>query len=348
MERVAAVEDAARLRDALGVSLPRGLPGAFTGSDRSAAARSRRALRTHARTVRAGRAGRTVRRRRSTGSRPPSTELEAEGTLTQGGFSPGGVGHEWCDADVLRRLRQRSLAALRREVEPVEAAAFARFLPAWQGADRPNGASDALVEAIGHLQGAAIPASILETDVLPARVRGYRPADLDAIWPRAATSSGSAPAASAPMTAGWCSASAGRRASLLRDRLRRRARRRCRPRRDPLAPGRARCIVLDRPRAGGRHRRRACAPDRPLGPGVGGRGDERHAGAAPRVRARRLGADPGPAARQAAPTGRAAQDRTARRRRPMVSHRHASSSRPSRPPRPRTPVRCSCSIATAS
>jgi ATP-dependent Lhr-like helicase len=180
VERVAAVEDAARLRDALGVSLPRGLPGAFTGpTDRPLHDLVSRYARTHGPFVPAepaARFGVSVDRVEAT-----LAELEAEGTLTQGGFSPGGVGHEWCDADVLRRLRQRSLAALRREVEPVEAAAFARFLPAWQGADRPNGASDALGEAIGHLQGAAIPASILETDVLPARVRGYRPADLDAI-----------------------------------------------------------------------------------------------------------------------------------------------------------------------
>src|SRR5439155_1024407 len=71
--------------------------------------------------------------------------------------------------------------ALGGEVEPVGGAALGRFLPAWQGADRPRGGADALTEAIGRLQGAAIPASILETDVLPARVRGFRPADLDAL-----------------------------------------------------------------------------------------------------------------------------------------------------------------------
>jgi len=179
-ERLAAVEDAARLRDALGVSLPRGLPGVFTGpTDRPLRDLVARYARTHGPFVPAepaARLGVAVERVQAA-----LVELETEGTLSQGGFSPGGVEHEWCDTDVLRRLRQRSLAALRREVEPVEAAAFARFLPTWQGADRPNGASDALVEAVGHLQGAAIPASILETDVLPARVRAYRPADLDAL-----------------------------------------------------------------------------------------------------------------------------------------------------------------------
>ncbi len=179
-ERLAAVEDAARLRDALGVSLPRGLPGVFTGpTDRPLRDLVARYARTHGPFVPAepaARFGVAVDRVQAA-----LVELETEGTLAQGGFSPGGVEHEWCDTGVLRRLRQRSLAALRREVEPVEAAAFARFLPAWQGADRPNGASDALAEAVGHLQGAAIPASILETDVLPARVRAYRPADLDAL-----------------------------------------------------------------------------------------------------------------------------------------------------------------------
>ncbi len=179
-ERVAAVEDAARLRDALGVSLPRGLPGAFTGpTDRPLHDFVARFARTHGPFVPADVAARFgVALERVEAA---LEELEGDGALVQGGFSPGGVEHEWCDAGVLRRLRQRSLAALRREVEPVEAATFARFLPAWQGADRPNGASDALVETIGHLQGAAIPASILETDVLPARVRAYRPADLDAL-----------------------------------------------------------------------------------------------------------------------------------------------------------------------
>ncbi len=82
---------------------------------------------------------------------------------------------------MLRRIRARSLAALRREVEPVDAAALGRFLPAWQEADRPRGGADALPASIGRLQGAAVPASILDSDVLPARVRGFRPADLDAL-----------------------------------------------------------------------------------------------------------------------------------------------------------------------
>jgi ATP-dependent Lhr-like helicase len=179
-QRVAAIEDAARLRDALGVSLPRGLPGLFTDPvERPLHDLVARYARTHVPFVAAD----VVARLGAASDRVEHalTDLEADDSLTKGGFTPGGAGIEWCDADVLRRLRQRSLAALRREVEAVDAHAFARFLPAWQGADRASGARDVLVEAIGHLQGSAIPASILETDVLPARVRGYRPADLDAL-----------------------------------------------------------------------------------------------------------------------------------------------------------------------
>ncbi|MEX2101288.1 MAG: DEAD/DEAH box helicase, partial [Actinomycetota bacterium] len=83
--------------------------------------------------------------------------------------------------DVLRVLRRRSLAVLRKQVEPVEAAALGRFLPSWQAVIRPREGPDALERVIDQLQGLAIPASVLERDVLPARVRSYRPADLDAL-----------------------------------------------------------------------------------------------------------------------------------------------------------------------
>jgi ATP-dependent Lhr-like helicase len=107
--------------------------------------------------------------------------LEAEGQVVRGEFRPGGVEREWCDVEVLRSLRRRSLAALRREVEPVEGAALARFLPEWHGMTRPRQGPGVLAEAIEQLQGAAVPASVLESDALPARVAGYRPADLDAL-----------------------------------------------------------------------------------------------------------------------------------------------------------------------
>ncbi|MGZ8585983.1 MAG: Lhr family ATP-dependent helicase, partial [Actinomycetota bacterium] len=179
-ECLAAVEDAGRLRDALGVQIPLGVPAAFTGpTDRPLEALVARFARTHGPFlahdpatrfgVAADRVCRTLEL------------LEAEGRVLRGEFRPGGSEREWCDADVLRRIRRRSLAALRKEVEPVDAAAFGRFLSAWQGADRPHGGVDALPEAVARLQGTAIPASILESDVLPARVRGFRPADLDAM-----------------------------------------------------------------------------------------------------------------------------------------------------------------------
>ncbi|HMK12350.1 MAG TPA: DEAD/DEAH box helicase, partial [Acidimicrobiales bacterium] len=108
--------------------------------------------------------------------------LEADGRVVLGEFRPDGVEREWCDVDVLRQLRRRSLAALRREVEPVEGDAFARFALAWHGVH--TGARhgiDGLVEVLGQLQGAPIVASALESDVLPARLRGYSPAHLDAL-----------------------------------------------------------------------------------------------------------------------------------------------------------------------
>ncbi|MGH2681032.1 MAG: DEAD/DEAH box helicase, partial [Actinomycetota bacterium] len=179
-DRIAAIEDAARLRDALGASLPMGLPGAFTGvADRPLEGLVRRYARTHGPFVTsevAARLGASADR-----VQEALTSLEAAGEVVLGGFRPGASGREWCDPDVLRRLRRRSLALLRREVEPVDASALGRFLPAWQGADRPRGDVDALADALARLQGTSVPASILETDVLPARVRSYRPADLDAL-----------------------------------------------------------------------------------------------------------------------------------------------------------------------
>ena len=105
--------------------------------------------------------------------------LEAEGRVVLGEFRPDGVAREYCDVDVLRQLRRRSLAALRREVEAVEQTALARFLPAWHGVPADRGGLEALVESLGLLAGAPLVASSIEADVLPARVRGYRPPMLD-------------------------------------------------------------------------------------------------------------------------------------------------------------------------
>lgn len=178
--RIAAAEDAARLRDAIGVALPPGLPTAFTDSvDDPLADLVSRFARTHGPF-----AALDVTHR--LGIPRPRVEsalawLATRDRVVQGAFRPTGTEPEWCDTGVVRRLRQRSLAALRREVEPVEPEAYARFLLSWHAIDSPRRGMDALIDAIAQLQGAPIPASILETDVLPARVADYSPADLDAL-----------------------------------------------------------------------------------------------------------------------------------------------------------------------
>jgi ATP-dependent Lhr-like helicase len=103
--------------------------------------------------------------------------LERRDLLVRGELRPGGAEREWCDPDVLRRIRRASLAALRREVEPAEQAALGRFLPAWHGVDRRASLREALVP----LQGLALPVSLWESEVLPRRVPGYQPAWLDAL-----------------------------------------------------------------------------------------------------------------------------------------------------------------------
>jgi ATP-dependent Lhr-like helicase len=107
--------------------------------------------------------------------------LAGSSRLLDGEFRPGGAGREWCDPDVLQSIRRRSLARLRKEVEPVDAAVFGRLLTSWQGVSRPRLGVDALLDAIENLQGAPLPASIFESDILGARVRGYNSADLDAL-----------------------------------------------------------------------------------------------------------------------------------------------------------------------
>src|SRR5206468_1665555 len=107
--------------------------------------------------------------------------LTGEGRLVEGEFRPGGLTREWTDAGVLRMLRRRSLAKLRREVEPVDQPVLGRFTTTWQGIVRRRQGADALVDAIEQLQGSPLPASILETEILPARIDVYDPADLDAV-----------------------------------------------------------------------------------------------------------------------------------------------------------------------
>jgi len=176
--RYAAAGDAARLRDALGWAIPQGLPFAYTDPvARPLDDLVARYARTHVPFTTSdvcAALGVTAERAHAALSR-----LEHEGRIVRGEFRPGGMEREWCDANVLRLLRRRSLAVLRHEIEPVDAATFARFLPAWQGAANPRRGMDALVEALEQLQGVALPASVFERDVLPARVDGYRPEMLD-------------------------------------------------------------------------------------------------------------------------------------------------------------------------
>src|SRR5207244_3391415 len=104
-------------------------------------------------------------------------ELELADKLVRGELRPGGTEREWCDPDVLRRLRRASLAALRKEVEPAEQAALGRFLPGWHGIDRRASLREALVP----LQGLALPVGLWESEVLRRRVPNYRPEHLDAL-----------------------------------------------------------------------------------------------------------------------------------------------------------------------
>jgi ATP-dependent Lhr-like helicase len=178
-ERWVAIEDAGRLRDALGAPLPVGIPEAFLEPVRDpvgdlVARYARTHGPFHAADV-ASRLGLGVAVVDATLAR-----LSATGRVAHGEFRPGGSGLEWCDAEVLRSLRRRSLAKLRKEVEPVPPEALARFLPQWQGLGTATGRGvEGLMRALEQLQGASVPASALETLVLPSRVAGYTGAMLD-------------------------------------------------------------------------------------------------------------------------------------------------------------------------
>ena len=199
--RYAAIEDAARLRDALGVPLPMGVPLAFVEpvADPLGDLVGRYA-RTHGPFTAAEAAARL-----GLGVAVVSTTLQrlaGEGRVTEGEFrpvetaildpagmdpapaatitvpgSPGGT--EWCDVEVLRRLRRSSLAALRSEVEPVDPATYGRFLPAWQNVGSSLRGLDGIVTVIDQLSGVPVPASAWEPLILGSRVRDYAPAMLD-------------------------------------------------------------------------------------------------------------------------------------------------------------------------
>jgi ATP-dependent Lhr-like helicase len=186
-ERWIAIEDVARYRDAVGVPPPAGVPHAFLAPTQAALeGLLARWARTHGPFLTPQPARRWGL---PTGVVEDALErLLAAGTILTGEFRPDGAEREWCDPDVLRQLRRRSLARLRREVEPVDPAALARFLPAWQGVAplgdvlsplRGSAALERLAEIVDQLAGLPIPASVLERDVLPARLPGYQPRLLD-------------------------------------------------------------------------------------------------------------------------------------------------------------------------
>ena len=175
---VADAADAARLRDAAGAALPVGLPAsAIEPVEDPLGDLCMRYARTRGPFL-----ARDVARWLGIGEQPVAARLAslvAEGRLLRGEFRPGGADREFCDAEVLRRIRRRCLAALRQEVEPVQPEALARFLPGWQGVGGRRRGVDALADVVAQLQGAPVAASVLEADVLACRMAGYKPADLD-------------------------------------------------------------------------------------------------------------------------------------------------------------------------
>ncbi|BBX48409.1 ATP-dependent helicase [Mycobacterium cookii] len=178
-----AIEDVGRLRDGVGVAVPVGVPASFTGpvADPLGELVGRYA-RTHAPFTTTD-----VAERFGLGLRVAADVLgrmAADGRLVRGEFSTDAVGDQWCDAEVLRILRRRSLAALRAQVEPVSTSAYARFLPAWHGLAAATGSPanfglDGLAAVIDQLAGVPLPASAIEPLVLAPRVRDYSPAMLD-------------------------------------------------------------------------------------------------------------------------------------------------------------------------
>lgn len=204
--RVAAIEDSGRLRDALGAALPTGIPVAFLepvadplGDLVARYARTHGPFTTAALATRFG-IGAAV-------ARHTLQRLEQAGRITSGYFLPTAAGSaddlEWCDTEVLRRLRMRSLAAIRGSVEPVSPEAYARFLPDWQHLARPLEGLDGVLTVIEQFAGVPIPASAWESLVLPSRVRDYAPAMLDEL-----TSAGEviwAGSGSLPGRDGWVS-----------------------------------------------------------------------------------------------------------------------------------------------
>lgn len=179
-KRFIAVEDASRYRDALGAPLPHGIaerylePVADPAGDLVL-----RYARTHGPFTPSD-----VARRYGLGVAIVAQTLERfveRGRLVEGEFRPGGTQREWCESDVLRTIRRRSLAKLRKEAEPVDPPALARLFLDWQNVTRRRRGLDALLEVLESLQGFPMAASIFESEILASRVDDYRPSDLDTL-----------------------------------------------------------------------------------------------------------------------------------------------------------------------
>jgi ATP-dependent helicase Lhr and Lhr-like helicase len=178
--RVIPVEYAGRYRDALGTPLPPGLAEAFLEEGPEPLTEIiRRYARTHGPFTTADVSARY--QLQSLAIETVLHNLNSQGKLLEGEFRPNGHHREWCDLEVLRQIRRKSLARLRREIEPVEQATFVRFSTRWQGVTVPRRGPDALLDTIETMQGAAILASELETEILPARIADYHPENLDAL-----------------------------------------------------------------------------------------------------------------------------------------------------------------------
>ena len=288
-ERWIAIEDVARYRDGVGVSAPVGVPEAFlapvSGALDGLLARWARCHGPFLTPEPARRWGLPL------GLIEDALErLLAAGTLLRGEFRPGGAEREWCDPDVLRLLRRRSLARLRREVEPVDPAALGRFLPEWHGISavgsaptpfRGTAALERLAEVVDQLAGLPIPASVLERDVLPARIAGLpAPPARRARLPRRGRLGGAGEpgprrrAHRVDSTRAGCPApgraGGGGRATIGAP-----------PRGHPRASRPARGVVLPRTACRGRRRPGPRGPRRAVGPRLGGRGHQRHVRPAP-------------------------------------------------------------------
>jgi ATP-dependent helicase Lhr and Lhr-like helicase len=179
-KRLIAVEDAARYRDALGIPLPPGIAASLLlPVEAPVVELVRRFARTHG----------PFTLREVVLHFPLDTQqvesvlnkLLLDGRIVEGGFRPGGVYREWCDVEVLRQIRRKSLARLRREVEPIEQQALERLSTHWQGVLQRRRGLDALLDTIEHLQGAPLAASLIETSILPARLANYSPGSLDTL-----------------------------------------------------------------------------------------------------------------------------------------------------------------------